>query len=803
MAFLCDAATLERLEWPRLVRALAGCAATRRGAEACARELFAATRAGAQELAEETAEARSLLAEGAPLGLHEVADLRALMGSLGSGRLPEASQLAEVVRTLRAAGRLRSLLAEHARAPRLADLARTLPRLDALRDSIERAVTNEGEVREDATPELRRARRQARDLESEIERRMASLLRQSDIQRHLQEHYATSRDDRPVLPVRADARGQVRGIVHDVSASGTTVFIEPEACIEPGNRLRIARREIEREVERLLRALGDACAAESEAIEATGATLEHIDLALARARLADRLGAQPVEQTDSGSLELRALAHPLLALEAGLPGGGVPNDVLLEPMTRGLVISGPNAGGKTVLAKAVGLAALSARAGLQILCADGSRMPTFDAVFADIGDAQDLRSGLSTFSARMATLARIVAQSGPHALVILDEIGEGTEPGEGAALAQAALEALVERGATVIATTHFNRLKELAGTDPRFVNACAEFDAATLAPTYRVRVGVPGSSGAVWVAQRMGLQAEVTERARRLMDHEDRKLEALTRSLSELRQELEGEREQAERARLSSDAAREDYERRLERLRAAREQALAAMRSELEEAYREARGEIAEIMRRLQRGDRSDGTAANLAHGELSEIRERVEQTEARHAEPRRRERAPRALDWERIEPGARLQVSGLAGEAVLVELPDKRGRIVIRCGTGRVTLDRERVQRVLGGARPRPKPTLRSMHVEIERSEAPEGLSPECDLRGLRVDEALDRADAHLTQVLGSGAESITFIHGHGTGALRSAIREWLRSAPGVAGFEPAAQRAGGDGVTVAKLAH
>jgi len=802
MGFRCDAKTLERLEWGRLVAALRQCAATARGRDACDRDLFAQTHAGARELLAETREARLLLDAGTPLRLSEVGDERPLLEALAIGRLPEPDQLAGLARTLRTALALRRSLASDARIPRLADLVSTLPELSALAGALEAVVTPTGEVREDATPELGRLRRRERELEHDIERRMAALLRHPDVQRDLQEGYVTSRNDRPVLPVKAEARRRVRGIVHDLSASGTTVFIEPESVIDLGNRLRMARREIEHEVDRILRELGDRCQAEIDGIEATGATLEHLDLALARARLAGRLGAHDVEPLEAGALELRSLAHPLLALEAGLPGGGVPNDVVLDEQVRGLVISGPNAGGKTVLAKAVGLAALCLRAGLQVLCGSDSRMPLFDAVFADIGDAQDLRSGLSTFSARMENLAQIVAGAGPLTLVILDEIGEGTEPSEGAALAQAALEELVERGASVIATTHFNRLKELAGDDPRFVNACAEFDPEDLSPTYRVTLGVPGLSGAVWVAQRMGLHASVIDRARSLMDGEERKLEALTRDLSELRQQLETERESARSAREESSAARDAYAARIERLSEAREEALRSMGAELEDSYRQARSEIAEIMRRLQRGSEPDGREANRALEALAELRERVEQSEARHR-PKRPPMRRGEVVWEQLEPGARLEVEGLLGPVVLVELPDRRGRIVVRKGSARMTLEARRVRAVLsepvGAARSEPAPSR--VRIEVERVHEPIGLCPECDLRGLRVDEALDRAEAHLGHVLGSGVSSVSFIHGHGTGALRSAIREWLRAAPGVESFGAAPQSLGGEGVTIAQL--
>lgn len=797
MAFYCDAATLERLEWPRLARCLAALAATERAAEAIrgddGRGLFAETRASALDLLAETGEMRTLLdaEELPPFG--GVADLRALLDEARRGSALGAAELARVMATLEASGRIARFFAERkARAPRLADLADTLPAFAPLVRTLRALITPEGEVRDDASPALRAARRQARSLESEIDGRMAKLLRDAALHPHLQDYFVTTREGRPVLPVRSDARGRVKGIVHDVSSSGTTVFIEPEAVVELGNRLRLAQLDVTRELERLLREATASVAAERTAIEAAGATLEALDRALARGRLSQRLqGSAPAAEA---RVALRQLRHPLLILEAGLDlGEVVANDIPLFAGVRGLVISGPNAGGKTVIAKAVGLAALSLRAGLHVACEPGSAMPLVDSVHADIGDEQDLRSGLSTFSARMSNLARVLERVDENALVILDEVGEGTEPGEGAALAQAMLEALVDRGAAVVATTHFNRLKELAGSDERFANASAEFDAETLMPTYRVRVGAPGSSGATWVAERMGVDAAVVDRARGLLDSEDRKLESLTRSLSELRQELETERARALEVREESESVRAAYEARLGALRSAREKALAAMKSELESAFREAREEIASVMRDLQSG--RSGPAANRAKRRLDETRQKTVRVERAHAEPVE----PLHVDWDALEPGARLQVEGIPGEPVYVEGPDRRGRIVVRGGAARTSVAADRVRRVLGAL---PKPERRTVTpVEVERPD--EGASSECDLRGLRVDEALDRADAHLQRLLGSGTRQVLFVHGHGTGALRSAIRSWLRGLDCVEGFEPAPRNLGGDGVTVAVLTH
>lgn len=802
MSFRCASATLEQLEWPRLLRHLAAEAATERGAAACLADRFQPDALAMSERLVETSEARGLLDAGEPLPFAGVSDLRPVLAALGRGSAPSPADLARVLDCARASRRMRGFLLERAeRAPRLAGLAETLGDLHPLERRLERALDPSGGLRDDASPALADARREVRRLRSEVERRMARYLKDPQVVPHLQDHYSTFREERPVLPVRAEARRHVPGILHDVSSSGTTVFIEPEEVVELSNRLRLAEREEERESERLLRALGAAVAAERLELEAQGGTLEKLDVALASGRLSRRLDAAEPLLDAEAPIALAGLRHPLLLLDGGLdPADVVANDVRLPEGARALVISGPNAGGKTVLAKALGLAALSARAGLHVPCEPGSRLPPFDAVFADIGDAQDLRAGLSTFSARMSNLGHIVGAANSATLVIVDEVGEGTEPGEGAALAQALLEALVGRGAHVVATTHFNRLKELAGADERFCNASAAFDVDTLLPTYRVHLGVPGSSGATFVAERMGVAPAVVERARALLDREDRRLEALTRGLSELRQELEGERRLVDEVRRQTEGVRAEYEARLATLRSAREQALAAMKADLETAYRSAKREIGDVVRALQRGGAAAGPAANRAQRRLGEIRRRTEQVEGAHADVLPREPEP-ALDWGALAPGARLRLRGVRGEAVLVELPDRRGRVAVRVGGARMTVAAARVSGVASGEPPAVPPSA-SPAVEVERSaDAAPGL--ECDLRGLRVDEALDRAQGHLDRLLGGGQRRIRFIHGHGTGALRSAVRAWLRERPEVADFEPGSPAEGGNGVTVVTLVH
>jgi DNA mismatch repair protein MutS2 len=544
MAFQVAAETLGRLDWDDLVARLAACARTPGGRARAQGPLFEAELAGMRERLAETSEARAVLDEGGEPPLSGVHDLDAPLLRLAKGGALTAPELLEVGATLAALRATARFLAARAEAaPRLAEHGAAIADHDALAQAIGAALEPDGAVRDAASPVLAAARREARELAAETQARIEQALRDPTIAPALSDGFFTLRGDRYVLPVRADSRARVPGIVHDASASGGTLFIEPQALVELNNRLKQAELAIRRETERVLRALSDDVAEVRPEIVAGLDALDAIDFAFARGRLSQELAGVPPDVRDEGVIELHQLRHPLLGAEC------VPNDLALGRGFTVLVISGPNAGGKTVAMKSLALAVLLARAGLHVPADPGARVDAFTALLADIGDAQDLREHLSTFSAHVANLAGIVRGAGPRTLVALDEVGVGTDPSEGAALAQAVLEVLADAGARVIATTHYNLLKEMAEVDARFANASVEFDPETLAPTYRLRLGAAGSSSALAVAARMGMPGAVLERADALLEREDRRLDRMLAELTASRSALEREREEAGRLR--------------------------------------------------------------------------------------------------------------------------------------------------------------------------------------------------------------------------------------------------------------
>jgi DNA mismatch repair protein MutS2 len=492
---------------------------------------------------------------------------------------------------------------------------------------------------------------------------------------------------------------------------------------------------------------------------------------------------------EDGVYLLHQLRHPLLPLAEA-----VPNDLRLGESFTVLVLSGPNAGGKTVTMKALGLAALFARAGLHVPAAPGAKVDAVESILADIGDEQDIRESLSTFSAHMANLSGIVESAGERSLVALDEVGVGTDPGEGAALGQAVLEALAEAKARVVATTHYNLLKEMAAVDSRFANASVEFDSETLAPTYRLTMGTPGASSATAVAARMGMRHDILERANALLEREDRRLDRMLAELATSRLTLEREVGSAARLREKSEAARNQYRSKLERLQARRDKLFEEMRGDLDRSFRDAHAQVASVIRDLQRGGRAQDAAH--ARERLIALEEKARAAEAALRGDEEEPEPATRVDWTRTKPGDPVLVPG-GRRGTLRSLPDRRGRVSVQIGNAKLELPADRIAAPSAEVTKRREPRVAVQTVPRKAA----GGANRCDLRGLRVDEALDRVASALDDAATSGTNRLVIVHGLGTGALRKAIHQHLRDSPYVARFEAADAREGGDGVTLALL--
>ncbi|HWN70242.1 MAG TPA: hypothetical protein VNM90_21530, partial [Haliangium sp.] len=553
MSVSIEPKTLVDLGWDKLVAHLGRRTHTALGASAAADLPLFDTPEAASARMEEVTEARHLMAIDAAMPFGGIRDVVTQVARAGKGGVLDAEELVDVGSTARGLGRLRRHIDNHQHeVPRLADRAAVIADLRHVYDPILDSFDDTGQLADHASPTLGTLRRKVIQVTGQLEQRIRAYVEDQRNHRFLQDRYFTTREDRYVVPVRLEARSEVRGIVHGSSQSGRTLFIEPEPVVELQNALRLAQYEVEDEERRIMAELSALVGREEHALRQSIDAATVLDVIDASARLADDLVASVPAISARRRVSLLHARHPLMLL-ADKPC--VPNDIVLEPGTI-LILSGPNAGGKTVALKTAGLCALMTRAGLHLPVEAGSETAWFTSIHSDIGDAQSIENDLSTFSGHLANLRQYLSEADAGTLLLIDEVAVGTEPEQGAALAQAVLEGLAARGAAAIVTTHYERLKALGASDPRFANASVGFDLERMAPTFRLHLGVPGSSGALAVARRMGLPAAVVDEAEALLGQRRASVEELLASLSDERRKLAEEREALARARAEAESAR-------------------------------------------------------------------------------------------------------------------------------------------------------------------------------------------------------------------------------------------------------
>ncbi|NJD27206.1 MAG: endonuclease MutS2 [Chloroflexi bacterium] len=739
---------------------------------------------------DETDEARALLMARPGAGVAGARDIGPWIDRAARGGRLDPTHFLEIGATLDAIARLKPILAE-VRTPLLRDLGRELHPLPAIASSLARSFDPAGELLDTASARLGGLRAAVRIAFDRLKRRLDTIVG-GELAGALQEPIVTMRNGRYVVPVRAEARGRVKGIVHDASGSGQTLFVEPLAIVELGNAWREAQAAEREEIERILDELSTLVGGSAGPLRESLAALARFDLWLAKAGLAADMDAVRAETTERAEVVLLSARHP------GLSGHVVPIDVRLGDGFTALVVTGPNTGGKTVTLRTLGLLAVMHQAGLHIPAAAGSRLPVFRSVFADIGDEQSIAQSLSTFSGHMRSIIRIVAEAGPGTLVLLDELGAGTDPTEGSALAQALLDHFIRAGALVAATTHYAELKAYAHTTPGAMNAAVDFDLETLSPTYHLTIGLPGGSQAFAIAERLGLPDAIVGDARSRLSESQRAFEA---TLARIR-EAEGETADAlaqartEQARAAEALRTADEERR--RARRERDEIARRAREEAERLVADLRSELEAARRSLERGQlTAPGIDAVLERAEA-----RLGQLPAPAdvaPPPAAGERAPA---W-RVGDLARSRSGGWGGR--IASLEAKSRRATLEAGALRVSVELDDLERppsgsageaataagVAGG--PGPSTNVAALRLARARS-VPMSL----DIRGARVDEALDALDRYLEDASLAGLERVTVIHGLGTGALRDAVRSESSGHPLVKAVRAGERGEGGDGVTV-----
>ena len=742
---------------------------------------------------EETSQVRALLAERPGAGIGGAHDIGPAVDRAARGGRLDAAQFAAIARTLEAGSRLRDILAEDRRSL-LHELARSLHPLPGLRSTLERSFDPAGELLDTASPRLGALRRATRLAYERLRTRLEQLVHSSDVGGALQDPIVTLRNGRYVVPVRADARSRVKGIVHDASGSGQTLFVEPLVAVELGNAWREAQLATAAEIERILDELSALVGSQAVPLAETLDALARFDLWSAKARLAEEMDAIRAEPATRTEIVLKGARHP------GLSGHVVPIDVELGTEFRALVVTGPNTGGKTVTLRTIGLLVLMHQAGLHVPADPGSRLPVLADLFADIGDEQSVAQSLSTFSGHLRSIVRIAAAAGPATLVLLDELGAGTDPTEGSALAQALLDHFLRTGALVAATTHYAELKVYAHTTPDVRNASVEFDLETLSPTYRLRIGLPGGSQAFAIAERLGLPAAIVADARSRLSEGQ---QAFEETLASIRAADLATRDALDRARASEQRAAEsrraaDEERR--RARQERDEAVASARSDAERIVEDLRAEVHGARHRLER-ETVTGPA-------LDEVVERAEARLGRlpaptPAPPPVPPAAPVA--W-RVGARARSRNSGWEGRIVALERGGRRATLEV--GGIRVTAPTAELEPAVapGGegpraARPDGGTAEPASGISLLRLERARTVASSLDVRGARVEEALEVVDRYLEDAALAGLERATVIHGLGTGALRDAVRAAAAAHPLVRSVRAGERGEGGDGATIVSL--
>ncbi len=776
---------LHVLELPKILERLAGYCAFSASAD-LTRALEPATEPSevVRRLAE-TREARALLEKHEHISVGNARDVREAVRLAARGGMLEPHTLLAIRDTLSSGRAIQRALARFgAIYPRLTAITNTIEPSGALIAEINRCLDDAGQVRDTASLELAAIRREARLVHDRLLAKLQRLISDVSVAPYLQEPIITQRSGRYVIPIKADFKGRVPGLVHDQSASGLTLFIEPLATLELNNEWRELQLAEERELRRVLLALSGLVGAEADNIIRTVEALARFDLALAKAKYAEAIqaGEPTIISSATGdaplTLHIAQARHPLID-----PQKVVPIDIALDG-ARVLVITGPNTGGKTVALKTVGLLVLMAQCGLHLPCA-AATLPAFEAVYADIGDEQSIEQSLSTFSAHMTNLCAFLDRIGPRALVLLDELGAGTDPAEGAALARALLEYILRSGALCLVATHYPELKAWAALTEGAVNANVAFDEETLRPLYKLTIGLPGRSNAFAIAQRLGLPSAIIAAARAYLNRDLMQAEELLGEVNRLYQQAERAREAAAAARQMAEA---DAEHLRSRLSAIEEERQAILQQAREEALRETealRAEIRQLRQRL--------LAIGSGIEEAKHLEQEAEQlaTRAMAALPKPRTADPHAGQAIRAGDTVRVKSLGVSAQvsAILGDEAD------VQAGRARLRVKLSDLQRVASAARA-------ALREDPYVAPSPrEWLPMELDVRGLTADEGVARVRHYLDRAVRAGLPFVRLIHGKGTGALRRAIRDAIKGDPAVQSFEAGLDSEGGDGVTVVKL--
>lgn len=812
-----DRKTLHTLEYHKILEKLAGYTSFSGSADLARAILPTIDIETARHLQRETTEARSLLASRPSTSIGGVRDLRPEVAGAARGVILDPATVLEVKHSLVSAREIHRVferLGENY--PKLTLIALRAPVPPGLIDVISRIISDRGEILDSASPRLGQIRHDMRIVHDRLLTKMQKMLTDPKVAPYLQDNLITMRDGRYVIPLISDHKGKIKAVVHDQSASGATLFVEPLTVVEQNNQYRQLLLDERDEERRIMAALSQQIGSYRYELDAIIEAIAELDLAFARAKYAeDLMAVEPIIRPISGSsslhpgthFKLEAARHPLLD-----PFTVVPIDVLLDERTYALIITGPNTGGKTVTLKTVGLMSLMAQSGLHIPAEQGSEISLFDDIYADIGDEQSIEQSLSTFSAHITNIVHILEMANPRSLVLLDELGSGTDPQEGAALAMAILTFLLDKGITTFVATHYPELKSYALSRPGAVNASVEFNVETLRPTYHLIIGLPGASNALTIASRLGLNPEIIQMARQGFTKEELHTENLITEIHQQRDLIRKAREHADHARHEAERLRHELSTKLESIEDDRRNILEKARKEAASRVQEVEDEIRELRRRL--------TQARQPLDVVEEVTEELEELEEAVVTPIERQIAAAteasglpAFDFNRpIRLGDKVRLRSLGSQGVVSALSEEEAEVQI--GVLRIRTRRGELELVgqspaagtpePGGKTSSPRSTLPDLSAQ-KRKPLDASLLPspgvELDIRGTRVEDALEKLETYLDNAYLANMPFVRIIHGKGTGRLREAVRKVLQNNPHIKSFEAGLKGEGDDGVTVVKF--
>ena len=740
----------------------------------------------------ETSEAVTVIVKKGALPLGEIYDINSALHFARKGGTLTMRQLLQILYNMKVTGNVITFLKSDLEyLPIIMGMSEVLVAFPKLAERIDRSILSEDEMADSASPELRNIRRSIARQNEAIRSKMNHILNSSDNKTFLQDAIVTMRDGRYVVPVKAEHRAKMPGIIHDQSSSGATIFIEPQVIVNLNNELRELELAEKAEIERILAELTSAVAEHFHDLINNQKILIELDIIFAKGKLSYKMQAEEPSINEEGFLDLRLARHPLID-----PKKVVPINLSIGKEYQTLVITGPNTGGKTVTLKTAGLLAMMAQSGLHIPAASTSSLPIYREIFADIGDEQSIEQSLSTFSSHMKNTVYLVEKAGSGTLVLLDELGAGTDPTEGAALAIAILERLAAQGAHTIATTHYNELKKYALSTEGVENASMEFNVETLSPTYRLSIGVPGKSNAFEISKKLGLPGKIIDRANQLIEKGDIAFEEVISAIENDKRKAQEERDEAIRLADELKKQKEELEKRQRELEKRESKVLKDAREEARAIIKEARETASDVQKELKELAKVQSLGERTKR--LEKSKRRIKESENRYADGLERPVNANPVTAEELQTGDRVKILTLDQNGEVLTLPDEKGDLTVKVGIMKINVNVSDLMLIIDGTKK--KKTRTGGYGNLYRKKA-QTISMSVNVQGQNLEDALMNVDKYIDDAYMAGLKEVTVIHGNGTGVLKEGLRRSFKKHKLIASYRKGGYNEGGDGVTIVKL--